>query len=424
MTIDALRRARVRFGLATFALICGLVSGFAFGLAGSAHAATKATGDAAAETVTIYYLGKAYKEPPPLSLLEKPLTDKGIAGARLGIRDNNTTGNFLDQAFVIEEAIVPEKGDVVAKAKEILKGGDALIVADLEPDDLLAVADLPEAAGSVILNIRSDRDELREQDCRRNVFHISPSYAMRADALAQYLVWKRWNRWFLVQGKTDDDARYATAVKRAAKRFGGKIVEERRFDFDAGYRRTDSGHQQIQTKMPELTQGAAAHDVVWAADVGDAFGTYLLFRTYDADPVVGTQGLQAAAWHRAYEQYAGTQLQNAFEEAAGRIMTERDYGAWLAVRVFGEAATRTQKTDIQSLRAHILSDDFKVAGFKGQQLTFRPWNHQLRQPLLIIGPQALVSMSPQEGFLHPKYLTDTLGFDEPESKCRFDGKAS
>jgi hypothetical protein len=28
-------------------------------------------------------------------------------------------------------------------------------------------------------------------------------------------------------------------------------------------------------------------------------------------------------------------------------------------------------------------------------------------------------MSPQEGFLHPKNLTDTLGYDEPETKCKF-----
>ena len=377
-----------------------------------------------AETVTIHYLGKAYKEPPPLSLLEKVLTDEGVAGAKLGVRDNNTTGRFLKQNFVLETSVVPEDGDPVAKAKEILAGGDALIVADLEPADLLAVADLPEAQGSVIVNARSDQDRLREEDCRPNVFHILPSYAMRADALAQYLVWKRWYRWFLVKGKTEEDRAYAEAVKRAAKRFGGQVVEERTFEFDAGHRRTDSGHQQIQTKMPELTQGAEDHHVVWVADVGDAFGTYLLFRTYDPDPVVGTQGLMAAAWHRAYEQYAGTQLQNAFEESTNRIMTERDYAAWLAARVFGEAATRTRKTDVASLRAHILSPDFKVAGFKGQQLTFRPWNHQLRQPVLIIGPQALVSISPQEGFLHEKYLTDTLGVDAPETKCRFPSKKS
>lgn len=88
---------------------------------------------------------------------------------------------------MLQPEIVPEDGDPVAKAKEILKSGHALIIADLEPEDLLAVADLPEAANSAILNVRSDQDDLREQDCRQNVFHILPSYSMRADALAQYL---------------------------------------------------------------------------------------------------------------------------------------------------------------------------------------------------------------------------------------------
>lgn len=371
------------------------------------------------EKVNVVYLGKAYEEPPPLSLLEKILTDEGVAGARLGVRDNNTTGRFLNQEFVLDEEIVPADGDVVAKAKEILAGGDALIVADLNPEDLIAVADLPEAKGSMILNMRSSRDELREENCRANVFHILPSDSMRADALAQYLIWKRWPRWFLIKGKTPDDEAYAVAVKRAAKRFGGRVVEERSYKFDAGHRRTDSGHQQIQTQMPELTQGAESHDVLWVADTGEAFGDYLLFRTYEPKPVVGTQGLVASAWHRAYEQYAGTQLQNAFEEFANRIMTERDYAAWLAIRVFGEAATRTRKTDLPTLRDYIPSDQFKVAGFKGQQMTFRDWDHQLRQPILIAGPRALVSISPQDGFLHEKFPTDTLGIDKPESKCRF-----
>ena len=358
-------------------------------------------------------------EPPPLSLLEKVLTDEGLAGARLGVGDNNTTGKFLNQKFVLREAVVDAQGDVVAKAKEIFAAGPALVVADVKADDLLAIADLPEARDSVIFNVRSSRDELREQDCRKNLFHIIPSFAMRADALAQYLIWKRWNRWLLIKGVTPDDDAYAAAVRRAAGRFGGKIVEERVYAFEAGSRRTDSGHQQIQTQMPQLTQGAKEHDVIWVADVGEAFGEYLLFRTYEPDPVVGTQGLVAVAWHRAYEQYAGTQLQHSFEEAAHRIMTERDYASWLAARVVGEAATRTRKTDVASLRDYILSDAFKVAGFKGQQMTFRRWNHQLRQPMLIAGPRALVSMSPQEGFLHPHFPTDTLGVDEPESKCSF-----
>jgi ABC transporter substrate binding protein (PQQ-dependent alcohol dehydrogenase system) len=271
----------------------------------------------------------------------------------------------------------------------------------------------------VILNIRSSNDQLRQENCRINVFHIIPSWAMRADALAQYLIFKRWNRWFLIKGVTPPDEDYAAMVRRAASRFGAKIVEERTYKFEAGNARTDSGHQQIQTQMPEMTQGAEDYDVLWVSDTNEAFGEYLPYRTYDAKPVVGTQGLMAVALHRSYEQYAGTQFQEAFERATGRIATERDYTAWLGVRVFGEAVTRSGKTDVADIRDFIQSARFKVAGFKGAQMTFRAWDHQLRQPILIAGARSLVSMSPQEGFLHEKFLTDTLGYDAPETKCRF-----
>jgi ABC transporter substrate binding protein (PQQ-dependent alcohol dehydrogenase system) len=167
-----------------------------------------------------------------------------------------------------------------------------------------------------------------------------------------------------------------------------------------------------------LTQGVPDHDVVIVADESDVFGDYLLFRTAEPRPGAGTHGLVAVAWHRAFEEYAGTQMQNRFEKKTGRIMTERDYSAWLAVRIIGEAVTRTSTNVPDALRAYVLSDKFEVAGFKGQGMNFRHWDQQLRQPILIAGPRALVSISPQEGFLHPKYLTDTMGFDEPETKCR------
>ncbi len=247
----------------------------------------------------------------------------------------------------------------------MLAAGHRLIVADLEAADLLAVADLPEAKDAVILNARSSNDGLRQEGCRTNVFHVIPNWAMRADALAQYLIWKKWRRWLVVAGNTPADKEYLAAIKRAATKFGAKIVEERAYTFDAGSRRTDTGHQQIQTQMPLLTQGAPDYDVVYVADVGEAFGDYLMYRTYEPRPVVGSQGLQAVAWHRSFEQYAGTQLQNRFEKQANRIMTERDYTAWLAVRVLGEAVTRTSKNSVDDVRAFILSKDFEVAGFKG-----------------------------------------------------------
>ncbi|MBL8846908.1 MAG: ABC transporter substrate-binding protein [Hyphomicrobium zavarzinii] len=370
----------------------------------------------------IMFVGKRYAEPPPLSLLDKVLTDEGLQGARLAIKENNMTGRLVEQHFELVEVMAGETEDIVPKVRAELANGHKLIVADLEPSDLLAVADLAEAKNAVIFNARSSSDDLRQQECRVNVFHITPNWAMRADALAQYLIWKKWRRWLLVYGTTPGDKEYVAAIKRAAQKFGAKIVEERPYEFDAGSRRTDSGHQQIQTQMPLLTQGAPEYDVIFVSDVGEAFGDYLMFRTYEPRPVVGSQGLQAVAWHRSFEQYAGTQLQNRFEKQAKRVMTERDYTAWLGVRVVGEAVTRTAKNTPEDVNAYILSKDFEVAGFKGLGLTFRSWDHQMRQPILLSGPRALVSISPQEGFLHQKHVADTLGFDEPETKCRISKK--
>ncbi len=170
--------------------------------------------------------------------------------------------------------------------------------------------------------------------------------------------------------------------------------------------------------MPLLTQSLPHHDVIMVADVEESFGDYLLFRTAEPRPVAGTQGLIAVSWHRSYEESAATQMQNRFEKKAGRIMTERDYSGWLGVRAFGEAVLRTTSKDPHEIRKYLMSEKFEVAGFKSQGLNFRSWDRQMRQPILIAGPRALVSVSPQEGFLHAKYLTDTMGYDEPESACK------
>jgi len=375
-------------------------------------------------TTTIVYLTKDYQEPPPLSLVDKEVKDKGIQGARIALEEDNRTGRLLGQHYDLLEALLDKDARPADNAKDLLAQGHSIIVADLEREDLLAVADLPEAKSALIFDVRTSDDALRQEQCRNNVFHIPPNWAMRADALAQYLVWKKWRHWVLIVGKSPADEGYAEAVRRAAKRFGAKIVAERPYAFEAGSRRTDTGHQQIQAQMPMLTQGVPDHDVVIVADEADVFGDYLLFRTAEPRPVAGTHGLVAVAWHRAFEEYAGTQMQNRFERKTGRIMTERDYTAWLAVRAIGEAVTRTSQNAPDALRAYILSDKFEVAGFKGQGMNFRLWDLQLRQPVLIAGPRALVSISPQEGFLHPKYLTDTLGFDQPDSKCKLAAPAA
>ncbi|HIA02187.1 MAG TPA: hypothetical protein EYN66_09790 [Myxococcales bacterium] len=100
-------------------------------------------------------------------------------------------------------------------------------------------------------------------------------------------------------------------------------------------------------------------------------------------------------------------------------MTSRDYAAWVAVRTIGEAATRTRSGEPSVILDFAMSPKFVLAAFKGGAVTYRSWNGQLRQPVLIAAPRMLVSVSPQKGFLHQFSTLDTLGYDKPESKCKF-----
>jgi ABC transporter substrate binding protein (PQQ-dependent alcohol dehydrogenase system) len=368
--------------------------------------------------VAITYLGR--QEPPaiPLSLVEPVLEDEGWKGAEQAIRDNQTTGRFLKHDYRLVQRIVPQDGDLVAEFNQALAAGERLFVTDLRAPDLLALAPVADSAGALLFNGRAEDDVLRTDQCFESTFHIAPSRTMKADALAQYLVWKRWSRWFLVHGSHPEDQLLAEAYRRAANRFGAKIIEERVYQDTGGARRTDTGHVQIQSQMPVFTQDAGDYDVLVVADESDVFADYLAYRTWDARPVAGSAGLVPVSWSRVQEQWGGTQVQRRFEKFAGRPMTQRDYGAWLAVRTVGEAVTRSGQADPAALHDYMVGDRFEVAAFKGQGLTFRRWDQQMRQPILLVTPRMLVSVSPQDQFLHQRTPLDTLGYDEPESRCR------
>jgi len=366
--------------------------------------------------IGIGYLGQAGVK-PKLSLVEQPAENDGIAGARLAIEDNNTTGKFLNQHFTLEEVRLKD-GEDVAKAATALAGRNNFIIADLPADALLKAADALRDGNAVLLNAGSVDDRLREQDCRANVIHIAPTRSMLADALAQYLVWKQWKRWLLVVGSHEADKLYADALRRAAKRFGAKIVQERIFEDTGGARRTDSGVTLIQRQMPVFTQRAPAYDVLVAADESEVFASYLPYRSWDPRPIAGSAGLVPTSWDPAHDQWGAIQMQSRFMKLNSRRMSALDMQAWTPVRMIGEAASRTNSGDPKSVFGFLKGADFAIAAFKGQRLTLRGWNLQLRQPILLVDGRMVVSVSPQEGFLHQVSELDTLGVDRPETRCK------
>ena len=323
-------------------------------IAGLLLAAFWAGAAAAAEPVQIpiAYLSLAQSRTLPSTQLDPEPADEGLQGARLGLADNQTTGRFTGQHFTLTEAMRPDADAVVAAAREMLAAGQRVIVTDLPAPLLLRVADLPEAHDAVLLDATSADDTLRAADCRRTVLHLLPSRAMLADALMQFLAVKSWRSLLLVTGPHETDRALAEAFRRSARKFQLKIAADKPWTFEPGAQRTDTGHVTIGAEVARFTQGLS-YDVLVVADTQSEFGDDLAYRTTFPRPVAGTHGLVPTAWARPFEQWGATQLQLRFQKLAGRSMTPSDYGAWMAVRAVGEAATRGGSTDPAAIGAYL-----------------------------------------------------------------------
>jgi ABC transporter substrate binding protein (PQQ-dependent alcohol dehydrogenase system) len=367
--------------------------------------------------IKIGYLRRAQHQ-ETISLVQMPPPDNGLAGAQMAAKDNNTTGQFLNQRYSLVDLHLKAGDDPATAVADLARQGISLIVADLPADDLLKAAEAGKADRILLFNAAATDDRLRQKDCRANVIHTAPSRAMLADGLAQYLVWKKWVRWFLVVGSHERDKLFAAALTRAANRFGAKIVQQREFKDTGGARRTDSGVVQIQQQMPVFTQEAPSYDVLVVADESEVFANNLPYRTWDPRPVAGSAGLVPTSWDASNSLWGGIQMQDRFIAQFKRLMTALDMQAWTAVRMIGEATSRQNSADPNKILDFLKGPELALGAFKGQKLTLRDWDLQLRQPILLTDGRTIVSVSPQQGFLHQFSELDTLGYDRPETQCK------
>jgi ABC transporter substrate binding protein (PQQ-dependent alcohol dehydrogenase system) len=289
-----------------------------------------------------------------------------------------------------------------AQALRLEKAGAAGFITDLPTAWTQAAA----AATKVpLLNAGNADNLLREQGCRSNLFHMMPSERMFADALAQTLVARKWPRVLLLTGPSPEDAARSTVVQAALKRYGLKLVAQRPFKLSADPRERDLAN-------PALLTGNTDYDVVWIVDTDGEFARSLPYRTALPRPVVGNGGLMAEAWAPRFERFGAPQLAKRFQKAAQRPMTGFDWSAWMATKAILQAAMAGPPAKM------LTAADFNLDGFKGARLSFRAWDRQLRQPMLMTDGQGVISLAPVDGILHPKNVLDTLGADGPEKLCK------
>ncbi len=347
------------------------------------------------------YTGLILKQPyPPLP------------GARMAIRESRIVGRSLGIEFKLVEKTAGAGEDVAAVIEALNReDGARVFLLDLPAAELRAAAGKLADAPVLLFNVRNRDNDLRNENCAPNLYHAMPSYRMLTDALAQYLFKKGWKEVLILRGPSEADQAYAETFVASARRLHFEIVDDREFKLS-----NDPRHR-AESNVALIT-GGVDYDVVFIADRDGEFSRYVPYQTYLPRPLVGDEGMTPSAWHWTWERHGAPQLNQRFARIEKtRRMSGEDWAAWASVKSVVTAIRKTGSTDLGDVRRFLTRPDTTIDTYKGNPGSFRAWNNQLRQPILMHTQNAVVARAPVEGFLHAINNLDTLGSDRAESKC-------
>ena len=339
--------------------------------------------------------------------------ERPFAGAQVGIEEAQVLARVLKIDFALERITVTSAAELAGAVTGARAArGVHFFIADAPAEPLQALAGAVRGRDILVFNATAADDSLRRNLCAAEFVHTLASLAMSMDALVQYLASRKWNNLLVFEGPLAADAAMAKAFESSAKKFGARIVARQQF-------KPGSDPREREKNDPALLSAINRdYDVVFVADHAFDFARGVPYHTVRARPVVGSIDLEPVAWHWTWERHGAPQVNSRFQKLTqGRHMEGADWAAWIAVKMVVQATLRTRSAEFDKQRKFILGEG-NFDGDKGLPVSVRPWDHQLRQAVLLAAPYAVVARAPVEGFLHKSNDLDTLGDDEPETPCR------
>ncbi len=328
-------------------------------------------------------------------------------GAELGAAEAAHLAELLGKKF---ELVTADAADAEVARREGLRwaeSGEVLALAGgVDEPSCLALSEVATHREIVFFNIGCASHALRGTACGRYAFHVEASVGMYADALAEWLVRKGGlRRWHFVSADGEDGAAASRRARRALEARGGEEVGDLRIAA-GGLARADA--------LAALRK--TTPDVVLVALEGEARADFLrryrqaelpfeLATLFPSDlPVWETAeetriGIQPVLWHPRLFRYGAEQLGDRFSDRFGRPLDSCGWAAWMAVKILGEAALRAGGVGGPPLVRFLERRGTQFDGHKGKSLTFRPWDHQLRQPVYLIRAKP-GAKEPRESFEH------------------------
>jgi len=337
-----------------------------------------------------------------------------FAGAEVGVDEAAVLTRVLHTDFALDRIVAETPAQVAPAVLSALAAGTHFFLIDAPAEAYTALAAAVRGRDVLLFNVSEPDDALRRDLCAAEFVHVHPSRAQLMDGLVQYVVSRKWSNLLVFEGPSPADAAMAAAFEHSAKKFGARILARQHFKPGTDPRDRE---QNDPTLLSAINRD---FDAVFVADEDFDFARTVPYRLARPRPVLGSIDLAPVAWHWTWEHNGAPQVNSRFDKkSGGRHMEGADWAAWVAVKMIVQSALRTRSADFARQRAFILGDA-SFDGDKGLAVSVRPWDHQVRQAILLAAPYEVVASAPIEGFLHQTNDLDTLGDDRPESACHLD----
>jgi ABC-type branched-subunit amino acid transport system substrate-binding protein len=132
--------------------------------------------------------------------------------------------------------------------------------------------------------------------------------------------------------------------------------------------------------------------------------------------------VRAALWNPALERFGASQLNDRFRARFHLPMDGPAWAGWMAVKALWESSLRARAVRPAALATYLAAERTEFDGHKGWPLSFRPGDHQLRQPLYLEDAKGRlvgeVPNRPAEGSASLREVLDRIAGPEPPAACR------
>ena len=361
-----------------------------------------------------------------------------LMGAQLGAEEADTTAGMFGTKveLIIEDGVTPAKMSGLVRKLSASEPLTAIIAA-LDDPTTASLSALAQQERLVCLNTTARGGDLRAQKCHRSTFHVEPDLAMYTDAMGQWLLQNNRKRWYYIVS----EAGFGTEVYHRGRRF-----LQQQGGADLGRSVITSGQSDYQDVLANL--GGVEPEVIVVVLSGEelrqfleqyrASGLKTLLAGIPLDMIAlwqasleSLQGVWVTSWYHGLELSVpgNRRFYRRFEKPAeGFAWTN-----WAAVKLVVEGVLSV------SMEASALVSYLESAppfdGHKGRSLTFRGWNHQLRQPLYVLKVredkpenswdrlQLIAELPPAAAPGRSVVeVLDTLGEPQTESLCRLEAR--